>query len=89
MNLTSEPMTREEYKEAMDDVIYLCTCAINGKVPDGERAAKMNLTRLYQASRRHTLTAIVAYALESAGIKDNAFTQAKAKAIRKVGMMEA
>lgn len=89
LNLTSEPMTREEYKDAMDDVIYLCTCAINGKVPDRERAAKMNLTRLYQASRRHTLTAIVAYALESAGIKDNAFTQAKAKAIRKVGMMEA
>ena len=49
----------------------------------------MDLTLVYQAAEQHLLTAAVAYALESAGIHDHAFTEAKAKAIRKVALMDA
>ena len=73
----------QEYKAACMEVVYLASCAVNGETPDAERVKRMNLNELYTAANRHLVTAIIAYALESAGIRDKAFTQAKAKAIRK------
>ena len=81
-------MTKEEYRKAIDEVIYLSGCAVNGKAPDKERVASINLEHLYKAAYKHNLCAIVGYALESAGVFDHAFIQAKAKAIRKVTVME-
>lgn len=81
-------MTNEEYRRAIDDVIYLSGCAVNGVIPDKERIEKTDPALLYEAAERHMLTALTAYALESAGITDNAFRQAKAKSIRKVTVME-
>lgn len=81
-------MTKEEYRKAIDEVIYLSRCAINGETPDKEFIASINLEHLYKAADKHNLCAIVGYALESAGIYDHAFIQAKAKAIRKVTVME-
>ncbi len=81
-------MTKEEYRKSIDEVIYLCTCAVNGEVPDKERIGSINLEHLYKAAYKHNLCAIVGYALESAGVFDYAFIQAKAKAIRKVTVME-
>lgn len=81
-------MTKEEYRSAIDEVIYLCSCVVNGEAPDKERIDKVNLEHLYKAAEKHSLSAIVAYALESAGVFDHAFIQAKAKAIRKVTVME-
>lgn len=78
-----------EYRKAIDNVIYLAGCAANGVTPDAGRVRAMNLDDLYRAANRHLLTAITAMALESAGIHDKAFTQAKGKAIRKVAMFDA
>lgn len=77
-------MTDEERRAAYMDVAYLASCAVNGRVPDAERVAGMNLAALYKVAERHLLTAITAMALESAGVRDESFVQAKGKAIRKV-----
>ena len=66
------PLTKEEYTEAIHDIIYLCACAVNETIPDRNRTAEMNLEFLYKAAQKHSLTAAVAYALESVGIKDHA-----------------
>ena len=77
-------MTHEEYRAAIEDVIYLASCAVKGEAPDKTRVVGMDLKRLYSAADRHLLTGVTACALESAGIYDHAFSQAKAKAIRKI-----
>ena len=86
---TDKPITKEEYRTALYDVIWLCACAVKGEIPDRERICGIDLALLYRVSKYHLLTALVAYALESAGVKDHAFSQAKAKAIRKLGLMDA
>ena len=78
-----------KYQETIKDVVYLCACAVDGAPLDTERVKQMDLAALYQAANRHQLTAIVAMSLESAGIKDSTFTQAKGKAIRKIILMDA
>ncbi len=75
-------------QQVIDELIYLCTCAVNGSVPDAERVARMDLEALFRAAERQMLTAVVAYALETAGVCDHAFTQAKAMAIRKMVIMD-
>ena len=69
--------------EAAQNLIYLAGCALNGAVPDRERLAGMDLAALYREAARHMMTAVTALALESAGLRDPAFTEAKGKAIRK------
>lgn len=82
-------MTREEYRTVVYDMIYLVSCSVKEAVPDKSRVESMNLPILYAIADGHLLTAAVAFALESAGVCDAAFTQAKAKAIRKVALMDA
>ena len=76
-------MEQAEFRKNAADMIYLTTCAINNEKPKQERIEKLNLPELFEVCQKHILTACVAYALESAGIKDSAFNQAKEKAIRK------
>lgn len=76
-------MMREEYRLAVLDVIYLASCAINNRIPDRDRVNEMDLSFLYQAARRNLLDGITAMALESAGVKDDRFTQAMGKSMRK------
>lgn len=73
---------------AIYDVIYLCGCAVNGITPEAERISKMDLAALYREADRHMLTAVVAYALEMAGVHDAAFEQARMKSIRKTAIMD-
>lgn len=79
--------SKEEYREACLDVAYLSGCAVNRKKPDPERIGRMSgrleSGLLFMAAERHMLTSAVAAALASAGIKDAAFAEAEAKAIRK------
>lgn len=82
-------MNKQAYQNAVRDVIYLAGCAVNGIVPDAARVQAMDLEALYRVANRHLLTAITAMALESAGVRDQAFTQAKGKAIRKLAVMDA
>ncbi len=81
-------MTPEEYRAAIRDVVYLAACAVNGTVPDAARVGQMDPERLYRAADRHLLTGITAMALESAGVKTEAFTQAKGKAVRKAAAFD-
>ncbi len=69
--------------KAFYDLIYLCSCAVNGIKPDTEKVREMDLEQLYKTAEFHSMTAITAFVLESAGVKDKAFSQAKEKAIRK------
>ena len=81
-------MTEEEYRSALEDVIYLAGCMVNSETPDHDRVAGMNLEHLFRAAGRHMLTGIVGYALEAAGVQDHAFRQANRKAIRKVALFD-
>ena len=81
-------MTEEEYRIAAMDVAYLAACAADGRRPDPARVARMDLTALYKAADRHFLTGITAMALESAGVSDEAFRQAKGKAVRKAAAFD-
>ena len=76
-------MDKREYKRNAYGMIYLAACAVKGKIPKAEKIQRYDLKELFEVCKRHNLTACVAYALESAGIKDDEYTQAKAKAIRK------
>ncbi len=82
-------MTKEEYRNAIEDVIYLASCALNNETADPARIEAMDLNDVYKASERHLLTGITDMALESAGVRDARFVQARAKAIRKNLIMQA
>ena len=70
-------------------MIYLTACAVNGKIPEKERIQGLDLPSLFSVCQEHILTACVDYALESAGIRDHDFTQAKEKSIRKNILLDA
>ncbi len=82
-------MEMSEFRRNAADMIYLTACAINGRKPKQERIEKLDLPKLFEVCQKHILTACTAYALESAGVKDNEFTQAKEKAIRKNIILDA
>ena len=82
-------MTKEEHKAAQEWVIYLVSCAVNQTIPNKERISSVDFSAVYKAAERHLLTSAVAFSLEKAGIRNPAFTQAKAKAMRKVALMDA
>ena len=70
------------------DLIYLLTCAVNGLAPDTARAQAMDMEKLYQLAKAHTLRAAVFIALRSAGVQDRSFQQAYNKAVRKNVMLD-
>jgi len=81
-------LTEEEYRKAINAVIYLSGCAVNGTIPDKKLIEGLDTEQLRKAANKHFLTAIVCYALETAGIQDNKLYQAKMKSIRKISAME-
>ena len=81
-------MTLEARQVVIRDLAYLAACAVNETVPSVSRVENMDLEALYQVAKRHMMTGIAAMALESAGINDAAFSQAKGKAIRKVAAFD-
>jgi hypothetical protein len=75
-------------KETAYEAVYLCGCALNGIVPDKAGIYKTNPEQLYKFGEFHSLTALICTALESAGIRSKSFVEAKAKAIRKVILLD-
>ncbi len=65
------------------DIIYLSACALTSARPSTERLASLDMEKLFNLCQRHSLTALVAYALESGGAVERKFIEAKSKAIRK------
>ena len=69
-------------------LIALVRCAVNGDVPETGLLDGADFELLFQEAERHLLTSAAAMALESAGIRNPAFSEAKSKAIRKCIAME-
>ena len=82
-------MEQQVYKKHALDMIYLVNCALSGTVPAADRLSEMELPAVFGVCQKHILTACAAYALESAGVRDPAFTEAKEKAIRKNILLDA
>ena len=82
-------MEKVKIRKIFDDLVWLSYCAVNKVKPDAEHIKDIDINLLFKAAQHHQLTAVTAYALESAGIYDPSFMQAKAKAMRKVGLMDA
>ena len=53
-------------EQTADDLIWLCSCAVNGIIPDKARVEKIDLVSVYKLAEEHMLTAVAAYALEAA-----------------------
>ena len=77
-------MTKHDYKQNAYYLLYLIRCVLHNRKPAREKLDRMDLSGLFEVARAHSLTAMAAYALESAGIVEARFTEAKARAIRKV-----
>ena len=82
-------MDNSEFRKNAYDMIYLTRCAINSEKPDIARVEGMKLDSLFIVCQKHILTAGAAFVLESVGIHDHDFTQAKEKAIRKIILLDA
>ncbi|MBQ3915722.1 MAG: nucleotidyltransferase family protein [Ruminococcus sp.] len=76
-------MEKEVFRKISYDMIYLVRCAMYGVKPDKNRVEAMDLEALFDVCQTHILTACTAYALESVGVRNKAFTEAKEKAVRK------
>ncbi len=71
-----------------ETALYLSGCALNGKIPEKSRLEGVNFEELYGFTEAHMISAVVDYALESAGIKHKLFTQSRAKALRKAVILD-
>lgn len=76
-------MTNHDYKQNAYYLLYLIRCVLNNRIPSKEKLDKLDLEQLYEVAQAHSLSSICAYAIESAGIIDTAFEEAKNRAIRK------
>lgn len=65
------------------DLIYLLSCAVNSVSPDKKRAEAMDLDKLYDLCKWHTIRGTVFTALNSAGIQHEGFSAAYNNAVRK------
>lgn len=82
-------MEKTEYRKHAAEMIAMTRCAVNGEQPEKTLTDGLDLPALFEVCQSHSLTACCAYALESAGIRDAAFTEAKEKSIRKNIIMDA
>ena len=70
------------------DLIYLVSCAVNGRTPDPEQVAAMDLDAIYKLASRHMLAATVAPALKAAGVQDQRFENALKRSVLKSSTMD-
>jgi len=82
-------MTKHDYKQNAYYLMYLIRCILNNSKPAKEKLGKMDLSGVFAVAKAHSLTAIAAYALESAGIYDKDFEEEKNKSIRKTIILDA
>ncbi len=64
-------------------VIYLASCAVNGKKPDKGKLSSADFDKVFRIASRHMIGALIAFAVESAGIKDDRSAQAIVTSVRK------
>ncbi len=77
----------DEKNQSIYNLIYLVGCAVTGTATDPERVSKMDLQKVYHASSRHMMTALVWEAIKNSPIADNElmekFSKKSVKAARK------
>lgn len=76
-----------EYPSTAQTLIELLSCAVN-ETECKLSPEEVDFDELYTLSKAHEVRSAVAFALESAGIADRRFTQAKLKAKRKLGLFD-
>ena len=72
-----------EYKQSIDDIIFLCCCSVNGMTPSPDTIVGINLNHLYEAAQKHMLASMVGQILQKAGISTPAFKTAVSMTQRK------
>ena len=82
-------MEERDFLQNAGMMIYLVSCAVNQQKPDADKLKGFDPEQLFEVCQTHILTACAAYALESAGIQNPAFREAKEKAIRKNILLDA
>ncbi len=70
------------------DMLYLAACGIHGITPDTEKFNSTDMEKLLKVCKFHSLSALVCYALESAGINDPSFQKEKNLAIRNIVLLD-
>ncbi len=86
--MSDDRMTQSELRALGEDLVWLVSCAVCGRVPDAGRVDGIDLAALYRLADKHMLTAAAAMALQSAGREDRAFAQARGKAVSKAAQLE-
>ena len=81
-------MADDALRNAFTDLVYLISCILNCRTPESARISQIDLSELYQVSEKHLLSGIAAIGLEKAGIRDERFTQALGKAVRKEALFD-
>ena len=76
-----------DYSKTAETLIYLISCAVNKKKCE-LKPGEIDFDGLYLLAKRHFLCAAVSFALESAGIEERRFTQARLKSMRKLGLFD-
>ena len=70
------------------DIIYLAGCAMNQIVPDRMFIEDMELDKITTVAIHHTISSMISFALESAGVRVEVLAEQKNKAIRKVMLLD-
>lgn len=68
--------------------IHLLSSALNGMQPDKEKLLRINPHELFQLAEAHKMLAVTAFALNTVGVREPHFEEAKTKALRKLALFD-
>lgn len=68
--------------------IHLLSSAINGMQADREKLLQINPQELFQLAEAHKMLAVTAFALNTVGVREPHFEEAKTKALRKLALFD-
>ena len=81
-------MAQELNMKAVGDLVYLVSRAVNDKKPDKEICSKMDIDEVFEAARRHSLTAAAAIALEQVMKLPETVIEEQFKAVRRLALYD-
>ena len=76
-------MNNTDFRDSVDIIIYLCSCAINNKPIDKNVVEGIDIDSVYDVAKKHMLVSLVGQILQHYGISSPKFDKAVAKAQRK------
>ena len=76
-----------DYTQTVRTLVYLLSCAVNEKQCE-LKPGEIDFDELYTFAIKQGLCSAAAFALESAGISERRFVQAKLKAKRKLALFD-